>query len=238
MIFLRINLPNSVQFKQYWSKIVSMIEGLGEGATPSKHPPETSGPRPAYVSALLPHEAIDDDHVSVSPKLQQSCVRYELVNAIFWLSTPVAPRMRRPCRRNVIKSTSGGVSSSGHAPTQPTNQRRGAAAGGGGGESRGMGVVGGQYFHTCLPAHRVCTEYRLMHSAVHPARPGLPGLAWRRAICTAHQPQRNRLPQSIIYGEFFVDNACHYRPRRGVWGGRCGRKGCCCRKKHFHYRRY
>jgi len=44
MIFLRINLPNSVQFKQYWSKIVSMIEGLGEGATPSKHPPETSGP--------------------------------------------------------------------------------------------------------------------------------------------------------------------------------------------------
>jgi len=216
-----------------------MIEGLGEGATPSKHPPETSGPRPAYVSALLPDEAIDDDHVSVSPKLQQSCVRYELVNAIFWLSTPVAPRMRRPCRRNVIKSTSGGVSSSGHAPTQPTNQRRGAAAGGGGGESRGMGVVGGQYFHTCLPAHRVCTEYRLMHSAVHPARPGLAwlGVAPRHL----HSASAATQPSPAIHNIWRV--FLLIMPAIIGHGAVCGVAGVAARaavaeKKHFHYRRY
>jgi len=41
MIFLRIDLPNSVQFEQYYGKILSMIKGLG--AKPLK-PPRKLGP--------------------------------------------------------------------------------------------------------------------------------------------------------------------------------------------------
>ena len=35
MIFLRTNLPNFVQFKQYYGKILSMTKGLGEAKTPN-----------------------------------------------------------------------------------------------------------------------------------------------------------------------------------------------------------